>query len=120
MDTPEAIVASVGIVASMAGAVTLLSRQPSKPSMDPMPAAALDALRKLTESSDAGGLHLAKLSGDVDRLKEDLRSFAKRAERDHHEIKLLRETLIAWGRIDGLKELRDRKSATDTDSIDRQ
>lgn len=122
MDLPESIVASVGIVSTIAGAVTLFRREPSKVPMDPLPPGAIEAIRKLSESSEAVKIHLAELARDVDHMQGDLRVLSKRLDTDHRTIKLLWDAMVSWGKMDSLKELKSRqeKSATETDTLDPQ
>jgi hypothetical protein len=98
------IITCTGIVSAIAGVVvTILKLKPSKPEMQPVPPDVLELIRKLTESSHGMQLDIKGISSNLNHLHESIKTMEKRVEADHLMIKLLRETLIAWGRLDALK-----------------
>lgn len=110
---PESIVMVGGIFAVAKTAVTFWGPGSSKPDMQPIPPDILAALTKLNESNQALMIQVAEICRDIDHFKGDFKAICKRMENDHLTIKLLRETLISWGRLDAQKE----KSATETDTL---
>jgi hypothetical protein len=89
-----------GIAATV---VTILKLKASKPEMQTLPPDALELIRKLTDSSHGMQLDMRSLSSNLCHLADSLHAMEKRIESDHLMIKLLRETMIAWGRLDAHK-----------------
>ena len=108
-----------GFVATAATVVTISRGQPSKLEMPTQPIVIppdlLANLTKLAESNQALQIQVAEICRDMDHFKGDFKAICKRMENDHMTIKLLRETLISWGKIDALKYKQD--NATETGEI---
>ena len=108
-----------GFVATAATVVTISRGGASKGDMQQsqaLPPDILASLTKLAESNQALQIQVAEICRDMDHFKGDFKAICKRMENDHMTIKLLRETLIAWGRLDAMKYKQD-NSATETGEI---
>jgi hypothetical protein len=93
-----------GFVATAATVVTVSRGQSSKSEMAPIPPDILASLTKLAESNQALLIQVAEICRDMDHFKGDFKAICKRMENDHMTIKLLRETLISWGKIDAQRD----------------
>ena len=116
----EAFLGSVTGLGMIAGTVVTITRGgTSKGDMQQPQALSPDilaSLTKLAESNQALQIQVAEICRDMDHFKGDFKAICKRMENDHMTIKLLRETLISWGKIDALKYRQD-SSATETGEI---
>lgn len=120
--TDEGVIKTAALVTSITGGfVTLITWMRNKTSKSEMPTQPptdlFPTLNRILQSQSDILVKMATIESEVGHAQKEMRTVAKQVEHDHREIKLLRETLISWGKLDAEKERRERESHhSDTDT----
>lgn len=108
----------VAMVTIVTGIVTVIRDGSSKSKMPtPPPSDLVPTLNRILQSQSDILVKLATIESDAEHTQKEMRLVSKQVEHDHREIKLLRETLISWGKLDAERERRSQQSDTDTGEI---
>ncbi len=121
--TDDGVIKTAGLVTTLVGiftvVITWLRQHTSKDGMPhvPPPIDVLSAINRLSESQERTLIKIAEMAKDVEHVQEKMTDLEKRCEHDHRMVKLLRETLISWGKLDAERERQSRQAGTETGDL---